>query len=519
VRLSIYLQRQEFSEFDDFIKEKYKNGQVPVDEPEPDKALPYESKTILLRTQKDAPRWAKYLESHFDLHDLEITNYSFVHLLKASNRIFAVTFGYGYVMLEDSCMEPNFGLRVCANSLDPKQLKTLDVRSIDIVTKQQRTNLSTGADILDFGVELDEEWIRYLSGIPLDQAFAYNIAGSNSLRIKTDIKIEELAQKCEEILSVYQSDNYKENFAYLDHYRALDKNDPIISDLESKLEEKIKDQSHEKISVASPELLDEQNIDRYRIFQSHRNHEFPELILDEIYQFVSNHPEIENPLKKIKIIPVDQDDNPCSKSSILLDYMVFEINYNDNLYVLSAGTWFRVDLDYAESVRNRVQQINDLTSDLNLPSLNSGEAEGDYNIRLADERNWVKFDKNLISLSEPYQKVEVCDVYTDDNYLLCIKKMNRSSTLSHLFAQAFVAADLLKGDTTYRAKVKEILQDAGKSANIDDPIPTFVLTFITSKTEPIWKSIFLFSAIHLVKDYQFIKRLGYNVAVAKVDVE
>jgi hypothetical protein len=67
--------------------------------------------------------------------------------------------------------------------------------------------------------------------------------------------------------------------------------------------------------------------------------------------------------------------------------------------------------------------------------------------------------------------------------------------------------------------VKEILQDAGKSANIDDPIPTFVLTFITSKTEPIWKSIFLFSAIHLVKDYQFIKRLGYNVAVAKVDVE
>lgn len=506
-------------ELEDFLKEKYREGQAPFDELEPSDALPYESRTFLLTSRRKSPRWAKYLESHFNLEDLEITNYSFAHLLKASDRIFAITFGYGHTMLDTSRMEPNFGLKVCANCIDPAQLKTLDVRNIDVVTKQQRTNLSTAANILDFGVELDEEWIRFLSGVPLNISIAESMSGADSLKIKADVNLEGLAQKCLEILVLYNSDRYKENFAFLDHYRALGKKDPIIPYLESELEERIRNQSTDKISVASPELLDEQNIDRFKIFSGRSNYEFPELKLEEVYSFLRNNEDIEDPLEKVKIIPLDQDGNPCTKSADLRDYMVCEVAHAENVYVLSAGTWFRVNMDYARTVRDKARQIADLTSDLNLIPLRLAESEADYNERLASERNWVKFDRKLINLDEPYQRVEVCDVFADDNRLFCIKKMTRSSTLSHLFAQASVSADLLNGDESYRSQISEILGNAGKSVNLDNPKPTFILSFITEKTGPLWESIFLFSAIHLVRQAQFIRRLGFDVAIAKIEIE
>lgn len=491
MKLSIYLLRNNYSELEDFLSEKYREGKIPIDELEPSKALPYQSKTFLLKSTRESPRWAKFLESHFNLEDLEIANYSFAHLLRASDRIFAITFGYGHTLLDSSRMEPNFGLKVCANSINPAKLKTLDVRNIDVVTKQQRTNLSTAAHILDFGVELDEEWIRFLSGVPIDVSIAESIAGADSLKIKADVNLEGLAQKCSDILAIYNSDRYKENFAFLDHYRALGKSDPVIPNLDAELINRIRDQRTDKISLASPELLDEQNIDRYKIYCGRGSREFAELKLEEVYMFLADHADIEDPLEKVHVIPLDQDDNACGKPADLRDYMVCEVAYQGNVYVLSAGTWFRVKPDYAQTIRDKARQIPDLTADLGLSPLRPGESEADYNDRLASERNWVKLDREMINLSEPYQRMEVCDVFADNNLLFCIKKMTRSSTLSHLFAQASVSADLLGGDDSYKSQVNEVLQNAGKSVNLENPVPTFVITFITEKTEPLWESIFL----------------------------
>jgi|GEM_PF-2786398 len=519
MKLSIYLLRDNYSELDNFLKEKYRNNEVPIDELEPSEALPYESRTFLLESTRNTPRWAKYVESHFPVTDLKITNYSFVHLLKASDRIFALTFGYGHTMLDTSRMEPNFGLKVCANVIDPARLTTLDVRNIDVVTKQQRTHLSAAADVLDFGIELEEEWIRFLSGVPLDPSIADSIAGADALKIKSEVKLEDLAQKCSTILNLYNSDRYKENFSFLDHYRAIGKKDPIIQYLEVELENRILSQSTAKISIASPEMPDEQNIDRYKIYSGYKKNYFTELKLEEVYRFLTSYPDIENPLEKAHIIPLDHDDNPCAKSASLRDYMVCEVAYEDNVFVLSAGVWFRVNSDYAQSVREKARQIQDLTTDLALIPLSPGESEKDYNERLSSERNWVKMDRDFISINEPYQRVEVCDVMANDNRLLCIKKMTRSSTLSHLFAQASVSAELLRGDESYKSQIIKILQNAGRSVDIENPKPTFVLSFITEKEGPLWESIFLFSAIHLVRQTQFIQRLGFEVAIAKINIE
>ncbi len=520
MKLSVYLLRDNFRELNDFLREKYREGREGLDELEPSEALPYESRTFLLKSGREYPRWASYFSSHFMISDLEVANYSFVHILRSSNRIFAFTFGYGHTMLDPARMEPNFGLRVCANSIDPKRLTTLDVRNIDVVTKQQRTHLSTATNVLDFGIELEEEWIRFLSGVPLDSSIAKSIAGADSLKIRADVNLEELAIKCSDILALYDSDRYKDNFAYLDHYRAVGKNDPVIAQLESELERRIIAQSTDKISIASPEIPDEQNIERYKIHIGISQYEFPELKLEEVYHFLSSNPDIENPLNKVHIIPLDQDDNPCAKASTLRDYLVCEAALAGDIYVLSAGVWFRVSSPYAQTIREKARQIEDLTTELALVPLINGESEESYNERLSSVRNWVKLDRRLINLQEPYQRVEVCDVFADNNRFLCIKKMTRSSTLSHLFAQAAVSAELLRGDDYYKSQVRsQINERLGRSINIDDPTPTFVISFVTEKPGPLWETIFLFSAIHLVRQVQLIRRLGFGVAIAKINIQ
>ena len=68
-----------------------------------------------------------------------------------------------------------------------------------------------------------------------------------------------------------------------------------------------------------------------------------------------------------------------------------------------------------------------------------GETEGDYNARVAGDKDWLLLDKALFIITGN-QKVEVCDMLTPDPWFLCVKKMSSSATLASL-AQAGVSPD------------------------------------------------------------------------------
>lgn len=518
LKLTIYLMNESVVSFDECIKESYLDNER-LQEVNPDQDLPFNAKTFVYSLEPKNPKWIKFISEYFNLDDLKNIAHGFLILLHASERIFAVNFGYSHTVLDRSKVESNFGIRICANSLDPDQLKTIDSRNLDINTKQQRTNLSSVSNLSSFGVEIDEEWIRFLSGKPMNEDIAKSLAGSDSLRINVDIKLDQLDEECSYLYELYLSDSYKEHFGFIDYFCAFNKKDPLVEILNEDLIDKVNLRTHEKISVAHPELFDEQLLDHYKLYFYNRNQVFDELTLQAIYEFMDTYNDIDDPLDKIKIIGLDENDNPVTKSSSIKEYLVCEIEKDNKTYVISSGSWFQVEKNYSTTIRENIKKIRDITNDLNLPKLSDGESEGTYNVKVAELNDWVHFDKNLIKLDEPYQRVEVCDVLTPANLLICVKKMTRSSTLSHLFAQGSVSADLLMGDDNYKSQIVKIASDKGMTINLSEPVPTIVYAIATKKQESLHKSIFLFSAIHLLKNARIIKRLGLHVAIAKIDYD
>lgn len=87
-----------------------------------------------------APKWARFLELS-EGEKKRVFNHTAFGLVfvQASSRWFAISFGMGHVKLDPAAFEQDFGLRVVLNAVDPKQLKSADVRTPDENTLSRRT--------------------------------------------------------------------------------------------------------------------------------------------------------------------------------------------------------------------------------------------------------------------------------------------------------------------------------------------------------------------------------------------
>jgi len=516
MKLSIYLFRTDCPDFDHCIRPRYLNGPQALDEVEPEPELPYDAKAFILSIPPRTPRWSSFLSSHFALDDLQNQAYGFILLLRAANRIFAVTFGYGHQAVEASQLEPNFGLITCANSIAPDKVRTIDSRNIDIVTRQQRTHLSAAGTVPEFGIAINRDWVRFLSGAPIDVAIAKSMSGADSFKISAEIVLTNLADKCAGLLDLYQSNAYKTHFGFLDHFRPLSHDDLLVGALNAELAQRIAARSENHLSLANPSIPDEERLSHYKIHVGRDAIEVDELTLTGVYDYLAARADIDSPLTRVRIIGLDDAGEACTKEYPLFEYITGEIDLYGKKFMLSAGSWFEVANEYAASIRHRLNQFDDVTDALAMPAIVPGETEGVYNARVAEQNGWFLFDKKNVYLEEAYQRVEVCDLLAPANRLICVKKMTKSATLSHLFAQGAVSAELLKWHAGYRQQLTQMIEAHAGNANLDDPVPVFVFAVATEKRGPLAEELFLFSAINLATQAEFIQRCGYRVALAKI---
>lgn len=516
MKLSISLFRTTAKDFKDCIREDYP-GLQPV---EADVELPFAAAGYSVTLKAKEPKWAAYIKKFYNKNHFKNQGHGFLLILKTSERYFGISFGYGFLALNRANLERNFGIKVAANAIGKDKVKAIDSRTIDLVTRQQRVNLSEEASIPDFTIDVDHEWIRLISGKPSDTTFATTLTGSDSLQINTTTGFEDLPAKCDQIFALFNSNDYKDKFPFLDYFTPIKSDDPLKKELDELLNTAVNNRTNEKISIALPEaFLDYPRQDRYKIFCNKAFLETEGLSLSLIYKFLDEHPEIDDPLNKIKIIGLDDQDHPTTKANALYDFFVYETDYNKRIYTITAGDWFLIDNDYAATTRKKLREITDSTSTLALPDMASGEIEGDYNKRLKQVNDsWHLLDCRNVTVEEPHQKVEVCDLLTSDNQFLCIKKMHRSSTLSHLFSQGSVSATLLHDSKKYREDVTAKVS-LNNESDLLNPQPTFVFCIATERKGVIADEMFLFSAINLVNHARTITRLGYKVAVAKITID
>lgn len=518
MKLSVYLFREGAIDFDQLLRVKHRAGDQAFKIVAPAQNLSFDCRALVQVSRAKEPKWKKFLEPTFDLDgiNLESKFNSFVLFIRAKDRVFGLTFGQGFHAIEAAHIEPDFGLRVTLNNVDPKLLDTMDTRNIDLVTRQRRTHMNTGSPLFAFGVSPDADWVRMVSGVPSSNAFAKRLAGADSLQITLDCDLPALHEKCERLLEIFRSDGYKKSFAFIDNLRPVKDKDPILGSLDRELAQMLQSAQSDQIALAHPELP-ESAIHGYRIFNGRYEHTFDHLHISEVFKFFHDNPSVDRDPERISLIGLDSSGGAVTPKNKLKLYLVAQLQRAPKTYVISLGRWFRVDTSYLQALRRRVAAIPDFTKKLRLPPLRKGEDERVYNTRVASLNKWVNLDRSKFNFKTEHDQIEACDLLTNKREFICVKKMESSATLSHLFAQASVSATLLNRFESYREVIRQSYESQWPKKKYDDAPPaTFVYAIVTDKTGPLADDLFFFSLVNLLPHVETIRAAGFNVALCKI---
>ncbi len=519
MKLSLHLFRPEVQGIDGLIKEKYVVNQDEYRRLNPTAELGFPCEAFLLHSQAKTPKWVEFIHPFFAVEDIDIQNKfnSFVLLFQVGERCFAATFGYGYSAIDESKTEPNFGLKVVLNSVDEKGLRFLETRNIDLVTKQQSTNLNIGSPIAEFDINERLDWVKKMSGKAIFD-FTKNMTGADGLSFNVDCRLTDLPRICAQVLERFSSDDYKQRYPFIDYITPLSSVAPLVVQLDSELFEKIRQRDMTRIAIALPDIPDWETLDYFEVQGPRRvSMRAEDVTLEAIYEFLDILRDEPDDYDKIKIIGIKTDDSAATRKRSLLDFLVAEILIDGEPYVYSLKQWFKADRDYVEAVRREIAVITDVTGVLNMPPMNLGEREDDYNRRTANARNWLLLDKALFRLDR-HDKIEICDLLSENHQFVCVKKMTSSATLSHLFAQGSVSANLLKELPEYRRTIEENASIMWPGFVVHDDDVVFVFAIPTRKPGSLHDSMFFFSQINLLEHVKTIRRAGFRANLCKIDI-
>jgi len=449
-----------------------------------------------------------------------------VLLIQVDGRVFAVTFGAGYHAVSPASVEPSFGLKVTANVVTRDKVTSADTKGFNQSARSQKTVMPSAGEFAALGVEPTEEWVRQMSGKVGDESFASTASGADSLHLGIkEFSMLGLPEKLKQILNYYERDTYKNDFGFLDNFTRLAKRDPLVVDLDARLGLMVSERDP-SLAFAAPDPFEQLKVHHYRIqYRKHRDLE--ELLTDDVYEVLKFLNVSNDPLRRVSVRALNEDGDDIDRKYDLYDYVQVEIDHSDgHRYALTSGAWFRIDRNYLNEIEAYVAALDDVSDQLTLEDWRPSEltvkkkddtAEGLYNENLAKLRSWALLDKKNLLLGG-YRKIEICDLLTPERQLLCVKRASKSSTLSHLFAQANVSASLMH-EPRYQDRLMEALRTLRAEAAYGQRGDwTFVYAIATSKPGRLSKSLFFFSKVNLVTAARGIVALGYKVALARIEV-
>jgi uncharacterized protein (TIGR04141 family) len=169
-------------------------------------------------------------------------------------------------------------------------------------------------------------------------------------------------------------------------------------------------------------------------------------------------------LQTIKLMARGHDGEPASQMQPLKNWLVFEAGDGERRYILTLGRWFALREDYTERLNKDLAEIDVVTKILCLPAWDVNmHDEGSYNLKVVGEcPGFICLDKVDVRPGDG-DEVESCDLFHENGYLIHVKRYNGSQTLSHLFSQGFVSAQLIAGDAIYKARFLAAVREKNSS--------------------------------------------------------
>lgn len=487
--------------------------------------LQYQIDAYLQEETVRTPEWVDPIAEYYviDKNSVKNRSNSLVLLIAVEGRIFAITYGYGYTALNKQKIEFNFGLKAALNAVDPEKLRSVASRNMDMSTKQTLVVSNLDSLVHEFKFQPDSDMVRMVSGIPINLEIGSKISGSDSIVINTKLDLQNLYRLCQELFELYQSENYKHSFSFIDHVRLV-KEEDLLAELNKNFDAQFEGGNAHSIVFSNPEISEFEVIDTYELRYNRNKITLSELDSSLIFTELQNNGNFSKKAEDIKIVAMGSDGTYVGKKENLRKFAVFETDHEGKKYILMVDKWYEVDKNFYDEITRRLSGIEEIETKGYLPIMPSGMNEGTYCSDVVPMTlPYACLDTNLFrGLSD--SKVEVADLLTPNKDLICVKKYDKSSKpLSHLFNQAKVSARMFVRERDYRKFVSEQAITSGKISDFSPDINRqelrYVLAIAFEKEGKVVELLPFFSKITLLDTLDTLADLGFRVAVTRIPWE
>ncbi|MEW6363121.1 MAG: DUF6119 family protein [Acidobacteriota bacterium] len=150
--LSIFLLKEELTDVDAAVRSARDIHRIPIG-----RGRGTVGPLFYRSTPLRPPRWAAFFGSYLDAKDILCAGVAAALIVRADDRLFAVTFGTGRHLPTPGTFQEGFGLRVTLNSVSPESIRMIARKTLDATGCRSREQASRNIPIIEFGVGIGEE--------------------------------------------------------------------------------------------------------------------------------------------------------------------------------------------------------------------------------------------------------------------------------------------------------------------------------------------------------------------------
>ncbi len=387
--------------------------------------------------------------------------------------------------------------------------------SLDAIGQHSQIQASREADINEFGLDLEQDLLRAVTGSPTDAALGKRLTGKDALQITATISLNQLPPLLDLLLVQWQKEDYKATFPWIDQIQEL-KDVAKKSELDGLLVEKIRRGDLVRLWLTIPQIIDWSVIEGFKY-----QHADDAPIHGDVHlnSFREEFDGIENltieDLRRRDIVAVSNEGGHEIETWPVYRCLYCEIDQGLNTYLLTSGHWYKIGTAFLQRVTAEFDAIPRAT--ITLPDyLDASEA--DYNVRVgqAQPTVYATMDLHPIQMGGRDQ-IEFCDLYERTKKVIHVKRYAGSSApLSHLCAQAIVSATLFRRDADFRRKVNEELPGQFRPVTAAPNIQEYEVIFGIVSVSRGALVLPLFSRINLKNACNRLNDLGYDVSLLKI---
>ena len=485
-------------------------------------SFPVDGTLYVDRQRRRRPDWLEFVKDGIP-EPLELWNESTAAVLvfSSAGRHFACTFGYGRSLLDFDMVEPNFGLRVTVNAVNPDRLRSVDLRVLDQLAVTRRVQSSRGSAQQTFGIDPSRDLLRAVTGEPADRALAKRLTGADALAMYANVDLRGLAAKAAELLTYHGAKTYRTRFPWIDNIS------PITdvgrgAKLDEQLIDALRSPGGDVLYLAAPEVVDWSGL----VFRYHGERAtedgHAELDLEAYLDRVDGDELTPKSLRSNRIRAYVAGESGPRHEWPVYRCIVFETEFEGATCLLIEGSWYAVESSFEERIQAALASID--RSGIAFPANKAGQYEQAYNAATAKALGIGLMDRKLVKVELASEPIELCDLFSPERELIHVKRRSASSTLSHLFAQGRVAAEAFFSDEHLRDRARAHLKGRKDLAGLiptDRPIGTdftIVYAVITADVGRFPNNLPFFSRLNMVQSVRELRNtLGVSVEIAGIE--